>query len=54
MSVVRGEDFTSEAWTVLVEAQSALGQFGARRKEYVLLAVHALHVGHAPEDVGSS
>jgi len=46
---VRSESFTAEAWTVLTEADSALSQFGATRREYILLAVHALHVGLSAE-----
>ncbi len=37
--------YSPESWTVLAEAQSAMELFGVKRREYILLAVHALHVG---------
>ena len=49
LTCVRAEAFTAEAWAVLAEAQSALGDFGPSRREYVMLAVHSLHVGLRPE-----
>lgn len=42
---VRPEAFTTDARTVLTEADRMLRQVGAARHEYILLAVHALHVG---------
>lgn len=39
--------FTAEAWTVLAEAHAALAQYGTSRREYAMLAVHALHVGQS-------
>ncbi len=44
---VHPESFTAEAWCVLTECRAALQNFGITRREYVLLAVHALHVGFA-------
>ena len=39
--------FTTDAWAVLTEAHSSLQQFGTTRREYILFAVHALHMGLA-------
>ena len=47
IDAVWAEAFTAEAWAVLVETRAALAQFGTTRREYVLLAVHSLHVGLA-------
>ena len=44
------EAFTSGAWVVLTECRSALDQFNIARREYILLAVHALHVGWSDDD----
>jgi len=56
IAAVRPEAFTAQAWTVLTEADTALRQFGATRREYILLAVHALHVGLAsvPKNTGGN
>ncbi len=50
IDAVRAEAFTGEAWAVLTETHSALEQFGSSRREYILLAVHALHVGLVGSD----
>jgi hypothetical protein len=45
---LRAEAFNPETWCVLAECRAALDQFGINRREYLLLAVHALHVGISP------
>lgn len=52
IDAVQADAFTAEAWVVLTESHSALEQFGIARREYILLAVHALHVGLAGTDPG--
>ena len=52
IEAVRAEAFTAEAWTVLTEAHSSLGQWAAQRREYILLAIHALHVGLVTAEAG--
>jgi len=42
---VSAATFEAHAWAVVVECRSALDQFGVSRREYLLLVVHALHVG---------
>ena len=49
IEALRADAFTAEAWAVLTEAQSSLEKFGTTRREYILLAVHALHVGLASD-----
>ena len=44
MQALRAEAFSAEGWTVLAEAQTML-QSGPLRREYIFLAVHALHLG---------
>jgi len=48
IAAVHSESFATEAWCVLSECRPALEQFGARRREYILLAAHALHAGFSP------
>ena len=45
MDAVHATPFAPEAWTVLTEMQRAMNQGGIAQGEYVMLAVHALHVG---------
>ena len=47
IEALRADAFTADAWAVLTQTHICLEQFGTKRREYILLAVHALHVGLA-------
>lgn len=45
IDAVKSEAFTAEAQAVLADARQTLSQHGCIRREYIMLATHALHVG---------
>ncbi len=50
LELVQARAFHETAWAVLIDAGQALRAYGVSRREYLLLAVHALHVGLRRDD----